>query len=1050
MQHDTQTPWVSAMDTSDTTEASNAVSTKKYWRSLEELNNDPKFLEQMEQEFMSSPLSEDDGKDGESRRGFLKLMGASMALATASCVRRPVQRIVPYSQSPLEIMPGKSVFYSTTFNRAGQGGAFLVRTREGRPLKMDGNPMHPVNQGVLTAQNQAYLLSLYDLDRLKGPQKVDRASGSSVDVSWDDLDNAVVAALKEGEVAILTSTHASPTTKGLTQEFLQAFKGRVVTWDPLGADEILEGQRLSYGRAVIPRYRFEKAKMIVSIDCDFLGTWGNAAENAKGFGAGRKPGSGMSKFVAFESILSLTGSNADVRVRIRPSQQADVAMGLLYEIAVRQGLSRYAGDARVKGMLAQYADVAKDLGIEPALFSEIAKDLWENRGQSLVVAGGLSTRTANGLGVQVAVNLLNSALDNDGKTIDGTGVTGKYSESSLKDLIDLIKDMKSGKIRTLLIQNLNPIYALPRDLGFQDAVKSVKTIVSLSRNLDETAKISDFVAPDHHELENWGDCELQDGVLSIQQPVIRPLYNTRAFQFSLMSWAFLAERGPKNLGMESWYEYLKFSWKQRHGGLGSGQAFDAFWVKLLQDGVFDRNSKDRRETGGGARSFNSAALAEIKKYKGAEVELVLYPKVSMGDGSLANNAWLQELSDPVTKISWDNYLSVGVAFAKARGFKEGQYVNIKVKSETLKVPVHIQPGTHDGVVGLAVGYGRTSAGSVGNDIGVNAWHLAHHWEGQVVFSGMPVEIEKTGEVLRFASVQDHHTLDDEATKFRQIVVEATLADYMKKKSAGIHPSHVKMQSIWKTREYTGHKWGMSIDLTSCIGCSACTVACQSENNVPVVGKKYMLKGREMHWIRIDRYYTGSPDNPSVMFQPMLCQHCDNAPCETVCPVAATVHDDQGLNTMIYNRCVGTRYCSNNCPYKVRRFNWFNYNIEEHPYTLVSKPLNKALNPDVTVRFRGVMEKCTFCIHKIKEATHVAKGENRELRDGDIVTACEASCPTGAIVFGDMNDPNSRVSQKFQDERTYKVLEETNSQPSVRYMTRIKNKKASAHHEGDHS
>lgn len=1049
MQHENQTDWTVA------TEAAHAVSTKKYWRSLEELNNDPKFLEQMEKEFMSSPLSEDDGKDGESRRNFLKLMGASMALATASCVRRPVQKIVPYSNAPLDIVPGKSVYYSTTFNRMGQGGSFLVRAREGRPLKMDGNPMHPANQGVLTAQNQAYILSLYDLDRLKGPQKVDRTSGSATDVSWDDLDAAVVTALKEGEVAVLTSTHASPSTRSVTSDFLQGFKGRVVTWDPLGADEILEGQRVSYGKAVVPRYRFEKAKMIVSIDCDFLGTFGSVSENTKGFAVNRKPGSGMSQFVAFESLLSLTGSNADVRVRIRPSQQADVAMGLLHEISVKLGQGRYAGDARVKGMLGQYSNTAKELGIDPALFAEIAKDLWENRGQSIVIAGGLSTRTANGLGVQVAVNLLNSALDNDGKTIDGSGITSKYSESSTKDLIELIKDMKSGKIRTLLIHNLNPIYSLSRDLGFHDAVKNVKTIVSFGRNLDETARISDFVAPDHHELENWGDCELQDGVLSIQQPLIRPLYDTRAFQFTLMSWAFLAERGPKNLGMESWYEYLKFSWKEKHRANGGGQTFDAFWVKLLQDGLVDRNSRERRENASAARGFNGAALSEIKKYKGAEVELVLYSKVSMGDGSLANNAWLQELSDPVTKISWDNYLSVSVAFAKARNFKEGQIVKIKVKDETLSVPVHIQPGTHDAAVGLAVGYGRTAAGSVGNNIGVNAWQLAHAWEGQVVFSGMPVEIEKTAEIMKLASVQEHHTLDDDAAKFRQIVVEATLDQYMAKKSAGIVPMHAKMQSIWKTNEYKGHKWGMSIDLTSCIGCSACTIACQSENNVPVVGKKFMLTGREMHWIRIDRYYTGSPDNPSVMFQPMLCQHCDNAPCETVCPVAATVHDDQGLNTMIYNRCVGTRYCSNNCPYKVRRFNWFNYNIEEHPYTLVNKPMNKALNPDVTVRFRGVMEKCTFCIHKIKEAKHVAKGENREIRDGDIVVACEAACPTNAIVFGDMNDPASRVSKKFADERTYKVLEETNSQPSVRYMTRIKNKKsdaapAAAHHEGDHS
>ncbi len=1013
----------------NTTDEKNTVNpmeyTGGYWKSLQELNTElaPELISG---EFLSSPLKTEEGNDESSRRDFLKLMGASLALGATGCIQRPVQKIIPYANKPAELIPGVSNYYASTWTYAGEGFGLLVKTREGRPVKLEGNPLHPMNKGSLTSRASAQILALYDPDRLRHPVKVAGASK----MTWDQLDEVVVPKLKEGGIAILSSSLASPSTKQMIGDFFQGFKGQHVTWDPLGAEDLKAGQSASFGRSSVPRYRFDKAKYIIAIDCDFLGTYLNAAENAKGFAKGRTPGKDMNKLVVFESVMSLTGMNADFRVRIKPSQQVDVVLALAHEVVSRFGSARGAG---MKDMLAKFSGVTGKIGIDGAVFAQIAKDLWDNRGQGLVIAGGPASRTAQAVALQNAVNLLNSILENDGRTVDYDKSPYTSYEGSTADLAKLIDDMNAGKIKTLVIHRLNAAYLLPKDSGFVEALKKVEMVIYTGDRIDETGSLATYVAPDHHDFENWGDAELQEGVFSIQQPTVRPLYETRSFQSDLMNWAYAASVGPKRLTEPSgWFEYLQNYWKEKSG---KGLGFEDFWLKFLQDGVYMTSSS--RDTTSGSRGFSTGALNGVAPSASEGLEMVLYEKIGLGDGSSANISWLQELPDPVSKIVWDSYVTLSPQRAEQIGIKfdrddrtDGTVVRVNLENGmSFELPIHIQPGQHDDVAGLALGYGR-SVGVVAKDVGFNAWSVAKFTKNGVILSGLKIKsIEKTGAFVKIANVQGHQYMEG-----RPIVAEATLADYMKDESAGIHKH--KIITLWPEHKYTGHKWGMSVDLNTCTGCSACVTACQSENNIPVVGKKYILTGREMHWIRIDRYYNGDVSNPQTVLQPVLCQHCDNAPCETVCPVVATTHSSEGLNEMTYNRCVGTRYCANNCPYKVRRFNWFNY-------SKVEAPLNMAFNPDVGVRSRGVMEKCSFCIQRIHEGKNTAKDKGVKLKDGDIKTACQQVCPSEAIVFGDMNDPESKVSQLFKAQRTYALLGELNTVPSVRYMSKIRNSEALA-------
>lgn len=1015
---------------------------RTYWRSFDDLNDTEEFKKSLQTEFMSSPLrdetategdfdssnnnSDDDSENSSSkwaRREFLKLMGASIALTTgAGCIRRPVQKMVPYTQQPEEVTLGVSNWYTSTYFDGAEGFGLLVKSREGRPIHIEGNPGYPLNKGAVSSRAQASLLGLYDPERLQNPVRnlfnEKKTNKETVQVSWEDLDKKVVEALKAGSVHILTGNISSPATAAVVSDFTKAFSAQHTVWEPLAADDILEGQKRSYGESVVPAYRFDKAQVIVSIDADFLGTWLTPVTFTKQFSAGRKDPAKMSRMYSFDSTYSLTGANADIRFRIKPSQQLDVVMGLIYEIS--QNGKTVSESA--KTVLAPYKGIAEKLGIADAAFKKVATDLVKNAGESLVVTGGIQTRTEDSVQLQVAVNFLNSLLGNEGKTIQGTS-GNPHLKATYADLQQLVKSMQQGTVKTLIIYRSNPLYALTQDFGFAEALKKVSTVVYIGDKMDETAAVSQWIAAENHALETWSDSEFAKGVFALHQPLIRTMYDTRSFQLSLMTWAFMANLGPKRLTTyETFYDYLRAFYKEEMAPkLAKGQNFEDFWGELLQKGFTGEISTSA------ARTFKADAFNSVKKLTATTgYELAMYTKVQMGDGTLANSGWMQELPDPVTKIVWDNYASISIKTAENLKVKEGDIIEISVGAHKMKIPAHIQPGLHDEVIAVAVGYGRTAAGKVGNGIGQNAFLLAALKNESLIFSGMPVAAKKTGERYRLVSTQGHDSMEG-----RQLVVQATNLDYEKEKGANIKRHHT--WSIWSGHQYSGHKWGMAIDLNSCTGCSACMTACQSENNIHVVGKKYVMQGREMHWIRIDRYYTGAVDTAETVFQPVTCQHCDNAPCETVCPVVATVHSSEGLNEMVYNRCVGTRYCANNCPYKVRRFNWFNY------AKLIEKPRHMALNPEVGVRTRGVMEKCTFCVQRIKEGKNKAKIENRPLKDGEIKVACETACPADVIVFGDLNDDNSRVAKLFrQEERSYALLEEWFAKPSIRYQSKIRN------------
>ncbi|MEZ4873828.1 MAG: TAT-variant-translocated molybdopterin oxidoreductase [Bdellovibrionales bacterium] len=996
----------------------------KYWQSLDEWRNTDEFKELADKQFKVSPFAPEDSQSGFARREFLKLMGASMALTSAGCLRRPEQRIVPYANRPPEVVPGNSNFYSSSLVDGGEAFGLVVRTREGRPIKLEGNADHPINLGKLSARANAHLLSLYDPDRLTGPKhnllNSEKTNRDTVNADYGDVDKLFADYAAKRQLAIITGTVLSPSTRELLGEFVRVTGSKHYTIDNMDMSALRLGQRASYGQDVLPRLRVDQANYILTLDTDLLGTFVSPVEYARQFASRRQPDGEMNKLVAFESHLSMTGANADERYRIKSSDQLTVVAGIIAELAKTGRVSREASD-----LAGRFQSRISEMNLPEGTLAKVAEELWNNRGKSLVVAGGLSTQTSGAVDLQVAVNYLNNVLGNDGRTIDYDRAPS-LSFAGQNDVSEFVADANAGRIRAAVIWGTNPVYSQPEKSGFTAALKSLENVAYAGLYNDETGRVSNYLIPDHHQLENWGDLEGQSGTISIQQPTIRPLYNTRAFQETLLNWADVSGRASGILNSKNYYDYLRGYWRRKvqpNSVNIRGNGFEDFWYKVLQTGVVETQSSRDRSAGG--RSFRNSRLNDIQPVPGAELELVTYPSVALGDGSLANIPWLQELPDPVSKIVWDNYASISPNFAHEQNLHEGDVVELTVNGVKRNLPVHIQPGQHDSTVAIAVGYGRQGAGKVADGIGVNVYDFATYANGSAQFSAQAVTLNKTSQRMKLASPQGHHRMEG-----RQIVVEATLDQYKNDPAANIHKH--KVFSLWGKHEYKGHRWAMGVDLNACNGCGACTIACQAENNIPTVGKRYVIEGRIMQWIRIDRYYAGDPENPAVLNMPVMCQHCENAPCETVCPVNATVHGDEGTNDMIYNRCVGTRYCANNCPYKVRRFNWFNYvkNVKE--------PQHLALNPEVTVRDRGVMEKCTFCTHRIKEAKIKAKSEDRGLSDGDVVTACQQSCPTNAIIFGDINDANSKVSQHFNKGNTYALLEELNAVPMVKYATKIRN------------
>ena len=1019
---------------------SDPVTPRRHWGTLAELNGDAAVREIQEREFLtpSEEVTEP------SRRDFLKLIGAGAAFAAAGCARKPVEKILPYIKLPEETIPGKAVWYASTCGECPASCGVLVKTREGRPIKLEGMKEHPLNRGGLCARGQASVLNLYDPDRLHGPVAVDRQSGAAKASTWGTLDAHAVKALREarsagGRVVLLTGTLTSPTTRALISDFLSTFpSGQHVTYDAVSSDAIAKAMELSYGERLIPRYRLDRADLILTLGADPLGTFLSPPEFARDFASRRKPEAGtMSRLVAIESILTLTGTNADSRYRVRPEHLLSVALGLAHELHIKNPRGPLSGNASLGGALRDSASegVERRAGLPAGTLAALADELWANRGKSLVMAGPQAAPANHAVPLQVAVNLLNSALGNDGVTVD-TSTPSLQAQGSEEAVLSLAERMRAGDIQVLLIHAANPAYSLPAALGFADLMKRVPFVVSFADRVDETASQADFVAADHHYLESWNDHEPRRGIRSLAQPAIAPLYDTRGFQDTLLAWGRALGVGALTATTGTWHEYLQESWrKDVFPKSGSAAGFDLFWEGALREGVW--RARGQNDQGQGPGAFRAGALSPMPEpaVTDAPLTLVLYTPVALYDGRSANNAWLQELPDPVSKIDWDNYVSMAPSRAKALGVSEyemkSDVVTVDVGHAKFDLPVHVQPGLHPDVIAIAVGYGRTAAGRVGNKVGQNGYALAQATAGRVGMSGIPARITQTGRIAPMACVQGHHYTED-----RPIVYETTFSSFLKDPASGNEePEHEP--SMWSRHEYPGYRWGMAIDLNACIGCAACMVACIAENNVPVVGKSIVLRGREMHWLRIDRYYIGNAETPEVVHQPMLCQHCENAPCETVCPVLATVHNSEGLNIQVYNRCVGTRYCSNNCPYKVRRFNWFDYSHVRE------KSIRLVLNPDVTVRSKGVMEKCTFCIQRIRDGKEHAKALGVTVQDGEIETACMQSCPTQAIVFGNINDPKSRVKEMHQRPRGYHVLWDLNTRPVIAYQTKVRNREEAA-------
>ncbi len=998
---------------------------KTYWLSLEDYKGNKAFKESAEREFLSQLPAI--GEMSASRREFLQIMGAGLALTGTSCMRRPVEKLVPYINRPADIIPGEANYYASSYYDGGEGFATLIKTREGRPIKVEGNEeAEQLNGSALSPRANAYILSLYDPERARGPKQnlfnEKKTNKETINISFKELDKTLVEEFKKGKTALLTNRIPSPSSQRLIKSFRSVFNVKHYVWDPLSLEDLTEAQRLSYGRKLVPSYNISKARFIFSLNCDFLGTYLSPTEFQKQFAKSRRPNEQMSQLVILESLMSLTGANADERHIIGTEDQLTALMALTSALIKRQAFSV---PEKLRVVVNSYQPAWEKLKISAEKWGEWAGELIKHRGKGLILFGGLRTQTENSVAVHTLVNFLNSALGNDGKTVNYSQFY-PYEFGSYSHMESLISDLNEGRITRLIIHGVNPIYSYPKSKALLQAVQKAQIVVYTGDRIDETGFYADYLVPDSHPLEKWSDWEFKKGVFTIQQPAIRPLYNTRSFEDSLIAW--LKASGYKRIQANSFYEYIKNHW--------SGKTVS--WGNFLKKGV--RGSKQVSVSP--SRFFNQNALNSLKKHKSFSKEekyfLSLYETSGLKQGDLSNVAWLMEFPDPVTKICWENYLCVSPAAALKENLREGDIVAVGGDSLYVSAPVHIQPGQENSTVALAVGYGREKAGFVGNKKGVNAYPMAQTENG-FVFSSKSVLLKKTGKNLPLANVQGHHSMEG-----RDIVLETSLEEFKKDPSSGL-PHHHKVPSMWSKHKYKGHKWGMVIDLNSCNGCGTCMIACQSENNIPTVGKKYILQGREMHWVRVDRYYKGDPSHPSVVHQPVVCMHCDNAPCETVCPVLATVHSDEGTNDMIYNRCVGTRYCSNNCPYKVRRFNWFDYTKQSK-----QEPLNLVLNPDVTVRHRGVMEKCSFCIQRIHEGKARAKKENRKLKDGDIKTACQQSCPAEAIVFGDLNDPASKVSKAFHEKNSYSLLDDMlNTKPAVKYKTKVRNIKMSHSVKGDH-
>jgi MoCo/4Fe-4S cofactor protein with predicted Tat translocation signal len=998
-------------------------STKKYWKGLEEVQKTPEFVEKNKNEF-AEPLPVEELLSGSGlktptpRRDFLKVMGFGIgAVSLAACNVAPVIKSVPYLIKPEEVTPGMPNYYASSY----KGGSILVKTREGRPIKIEGNPNCLINQGGLNAQAQAAVLDLYDNSKLKGPLF------NGVERSWEDVDKHIKTELAKVQasgksIVVLSSTINSPSTKSVITDFKAKYPASEhVMIDPVSYSGIIKANEASFGKTVLPQYHFDKANVIVCFGADFLGSWISPVQFTKQYVSNRNLASlkekKMSRHIHFESGMSLTGSKADSRIALKLSEEGPALLAL-YAALTGSSLGNTTLENKVV-----------DSAIKLA-----SKELLNAKGAALVISG------SNDVATQTIVNAINSYLGSYGTTIDLDNSSKQYLGNDA-DFVALLANMKAGKVGAVIFLDSNPAYNHPKSKDFADAIKKVSLSVSFADRADETASLCQVIAPNHNFLESWGDENAVEGYYTLVQPTINPIYNTRQAETSLLIWA--------NQPVQDYYAYLRSNWEKSFLPAAGKK-----WDDILQAGFIILPAKT-------ASSYNfsgdlvraASSISQQSKALSKDIQLHIYQSVTVGSGNQANNPLLQETPDPVSKVTWDNYVAINPKYAQTLGVAQFDVVTLKNADYAIDLPILFQPGQAHGTASVALGYGRTKAGKVGDNVGKNAYPFLTFANGTYQFASN-ITISKTGGYEELAQTQTHHSIEG-----RDIVRETTFADYKNDPAhgSGNHGKKHEDVDLWGKYDHPGHNWVMAIDLNACTGCGACITACNVENNVPVVGKDEVRRRREMHWIRIDRYYTfneegkaitqedelahaeGKFENVSVVHQPMMCQHCDHAPCETVCPVLATVHSNEGINHMAYNRCVGTRYCANNCPYKVRRFNWFNYwNDSRFDNYLNNEFTQLVLNPDVTTRFRGVMEKCSMCIQRIQAGKLKAKIEKRTVKDGDIKVACQQTCPANAIVFGDANDPNSAVTKALTNERTYYVLEELNVLPGVGYMTKITN------------
>ncbi len=953
-------------------------------------------------------------------------MGASLALAGLTGCRWKKEEILPFAKRPANRVPGVPQRYATAMDLGGSALGLLVTSYDGRPIKIEGNPLHPQSQGATDGFAQAAILELYDPDRAAGLVEY---SGQEHPRSWSDFASLIArhsGAWKQdggARLRIVSQASSSPTLAATRARLLGEFpKARWVEYEPVSDDAARAGATWAFGRALRTQLALGQARILVSLDSDLLACHPAAVQYAREFAARRDPaGDWMNRLYVVESCLSVTGSMADHRLALRPAQIAALAEALEKEVRAR--LDSRAGTAPAAGE-------SRAVRFLKALAADLVA-LYRQGGHSVVVAGPRQPAE-----VHARVHRLNRLLQNVGQTVWYTESPDPDRPPHAEAIRALADEMHAGAVETVVILGGNPVYDAPADVAFPEALAKVPTRIYLGLYHHETARACTWRLPEAHFLEAWGDVRSWDGTYSIVQPLIEPLYGGRsAIEVVAM---LLGQESPKG------YDLVRATFRS----IVKTSDWEARWAKTLHDGVLEGSRFAAVAVEAADRPASGEPRGEFVESDGSngQMDLIFCRSASVYDGRFANNGWLQEMPDPLTKLTWDNAALISPATAAALGIENGTLVRLKLGGRSIEIPACLMPGQAAGCVAVSLGYGRTAAGHVGGDtaagvdpVGADVYPLRTS-QGMDFQTGLSVEV--TDRKVRLAVTQDHHAIDaiglsGRAERLGALVREATLEHYREHPDFARHAvHHPPLESLWDEPTYDGYRWGMTIDLSKCIGCGACVVACQAENNVPVVGKERVLQGREMHWIRVDRYFRGDPDDPSVVHQVVACHHCENAPCEQVCPVAATVHSGEGLNDMVYNRCVGTRYCANNCPYKVRRFNFFNYHKD------LDAPENEVLkmlyNPEVTVRSRGVMEKCTYCVQRIQAAKIEAKNNRRQVRDGEIRTACQQVCPTGAIVFGNLNDPHSAVARAAALDRAYAMLAELNTQPRTSYLARIRN------------